>query len=128
MAGAGLFAAAGAGNISRLTQGSPYAGLAPSAARLRGAWVAVASSPASAWSTSAARSTRIRSGSSSPTASDHAHQRTPSPFGRHNYIVDLSSHSHGVNYRGAWTAEVTGWSEHFLRFIAAAEGEGQQLD
>lgn len=48
----------------------------------------------------------------------------PKPFGRHNYIVDVSNHQHGVNYAGIWTAEVSGWSEHFLRFIAAVEAGG----
>lgn len=48
--------------------------------------------------------------------------RLPSPFGNRNYIVDVSSHDHGVNYKGLWTAEVSGWSEHFLTYIAALEG------
>ncbi len=47
----------------------------------------------------------------------------PQPFGKKNYIVDVSPHKNGVNYRGTWTAEITGWSEHFLRFIAALESE-----
>lgn len=46
----------------------------------------------------------------------------PTPFGRHNYIVDVSAHAHGVNYRGKWTAEISGWSESFLVYIAAFEG------
>ena len=45
----------------------------------------------------------------------------PKPFGKHNYIVDVSAHKHGINYAGAWTAEIAGWSEHFLRFIAGME-------
>jgi hypothetical protein len=52
---------------------------------------------------------------------DHPGKRTPKPFGKRNYIVDVSSHKHGVNYAGAWTAEISGWSEAFLRFIAAVE-------
>ena len=28
----------------------------------------------------------------------------------------------GINYKGIWTAEVSGWSEHFLTYIAALEG------
>jgi 60 kDa SS-A/Ro ribonucleoprotein len=44
------------------------------------------------------------------------------PWAKYNYIVDVSAHSHGVNYEGLWTAEVSGWSEHFLAFIAALEG------
>lgn len=47
----------------------------------------------------------------------------PAPFGRFNYIIDVSSHSHGVNYAGVWDAEVSGWSEHFLKFIQAYEME-----
>lgn len=45
----------------------------------------------------------------------------PKPFGKKNYIVDVSPHQHGVAYRGVWTAEIAGWSEHFLRFISALE-------
>ncbi len=52
---------------------------------------------------------------------DHPTQRIPQPFGWRNYIVDVSSHTHGVNYEGAWTAEISGWSENFLRFIAEVE-------
>lgn len=48
--------------------------------------------------------------------------KTPSPFGISNYIVDVSAHSHGINYKGLWTAEISGWSEHFLTYIAAYEG------
>lgn len=53
---------------------------------------------------------------------DWPHSRTPAPFGHYNYIVDVSSNTHGVNYKGIWDAEVSGWSEHFLKFIAALEG------
>ncbi len=49
-------------------------------------------------------------------------KRIPSPFGKHNYIVDVSSEMRGINYRGIWTAEVSGFSEHFLTFIAGLEG------
>lgn len=48
--------------------------------------------------------------------------KVPSPFGKYNYIVDVSAHQHGINYAGVWTAEVSGWSEHFLQFIAGLEG------
>ena len=48
--------------------------------------------------------------------------KVPSPFGVYNYIVDVSSHKNGVNYKGVWTAEISGWSEHFLRYIAELEG------
>lgn len=53
---------------------------------------------------------------------DHMNARLPKPFGRRNYIVDVSAHTHGVNYKGLWTAEVSGWSEHFLNYIAGLEG------
>jgi 60 kDa SS-A/Ro ribonucleoprotein len=53
---------------------------------------------------------------------DHPAQSVPNPFGTHNYIIDVSSHSHGINYKGLWDAEISGWSEHFLKFIAALEG------
>lgn len=49
-------------------------------------------------------------------------KRTPAPFGVHNYIVDVSSNNRGVAYEGIWTAEISGWSEHFIPFIAAMEG------
>ena len=46
----------------------------------------------------------------------------PKPFGKYNYICDVSAHTHGINYKGVWTAEISGWSEHFLTYIAAFEG------
>lgn len=46
----------------------------------------------------------------------------PSPFGTHNYICDVSSNIHGVNYKGVWDAEITGFSDHFITYIAALEG------
>jgi 60 kDa SS-A/Ro ribonucleoprotein len=49
-------------------------------------------------------------------------KQTPAPFGNYNYIVDVSAHSRGINYDGLWTAEISGWSEHFLAYIAALEG------
>lgn len=48
--------------------------------------------------------------------------KIPNPFGVHNYIVDVSAHRNGINYQGKWTAEVSGWSEHFLTYISAMEG------
>jgi len=48
--------------------------------------------------------------------------KTPKPFGKNNYICDVSSHEHGINYKGVFSAEVSGWSENFLTFIAAFEG------
>jgi hypothetical protein len=53
---------------------------------------------------------------------DHPSRRTPAPFGLRSYIVDVSSHSHGINYDGAWTSEISGWSEHFMEYIFAFEG------
>lgn len=52
---------------------------------------------------------------------DYPSSGLPKPCGRYNYIVDVSSHKHGINYSGVWTAEVAGWSEHFLRYIASFE-------
>ena len=49
-------------------------------------------------------------------------RRTPKPFGTYNYICDVSAHTKGVNYKGVWTAEISGFSEHFITFIAATEG------
>ena len=46
----------------------------------------------------------------------------PKPFAPNNYIVDVSAHRNGINYRGVWTAEISGWSEHFLTYIGALEG------
>ena len=48
--------------------------------------------------------------------------KVPHPFAKHNYICDVSAHTRGVNYRGCWTAEISGWSEHFITYIAALEG------
>lgn len=47
--------------------------------------------------------------------------KKPQPFGCRNYIIDISAHQHGINYQGVWTAEISGWSEHFLTYIAAIE-------
>jgi hypothetical protein len=48
--------------------------------------------------------------------------RIPNPYGKYNYICDVSSDIKGINYKGVWTAEISGWSEHFLTYIAAYEG------
>lgn len=53
---------------------------------------------------------------------DRYNSALPKPFGKYNYICDVSAHTKGVNYRGVWTAEISGWSEHFLTYIAAYEG------
>lgn len=46
----------------------------------------------------------------------------PEPFAKHNYICDVSSEKHDISYNGVWDAEISGWSEHFLTYIAALEG------
>jgi hypothetical protein len=53
--------------------------------------------------------------------------KTPQPFAKNNYICDISAHTHGVNYKGCWTAEISGWSEHFITYIAALEGIENQF-
>lgn len=53
---------------------------------------------------------------------DFPERRTPKPFGTYNYICDISAHTKGVNYKGTWDAEISGFSEHFITFIAAMEG------
>ena len=53
---------------------------------------------------------------------DYPDKRTPKPFGKYNYICDVSAERKGINYKGVWTAEISGWSEHFLTYIAAFEG------
>ena len=53
--------------------------------------------------------------------------KKPRPFGKYNYICDVSAHTHGVAYKGVWTAEISGWSEHFLTYIAAYEGIANQF-
>ena len=50
------------------------------------------------------------------------HGKKPRPFGKYNYICDVSAHTRGIAYKGVWTAEISGWSEHFLTYIAAYEG------
>ena len=50
------------------------------------------------------------------------HDKKPRPFGKYNYICDVSCHTRGIAYEGVWTAEISGWSEHFLTYIAAYEG------
>lgn len=53
---------------------------------------------------------------------DH-YNRIPEPFGKYNYIIDISSERYGINYKGSnWTAEISGFSDHFLQFIASYEG------
>lgn len=46
----------------------------------------------------------------------------PKPYGTTNYICDVSNHVKGINYKGVWTSEISGFSEHFMTFIAISEG------
>lgn len=48
--------------------------------------------------------------------------KIPKPYGKNNYICDINASTKGINYQGVWTAEISGWSEHFLTFIASMEG------
>jgi hypothetical protein len=48
--------------------------------------------------------------------------KIPNPFGANNYIVDVSANKHGINYKGKWTAEISGWSENFITYINVCEG------
>ena len=59
---------------------------------------------------------------------DFPDKRIPQPFGKRNYICDVSAHTRGINYKGVWTAEISGWSEHFLTYIAAYEGIENTFD
>lgn len=52
----------------------------------------------------------------------HGSDKKPRPFGKYNYICDVSCNTRGIAYKGVWTAEISGWSEHFLTYIAAYEG------
>jgi 60 kDa SS-A/Ro ribonucleoprotein len=54
--------------------------------------------------------------------------KVPRPYGKYNYICDVSSHTRGINYKGVWTAEISGWSEHFLTFISAMEGNANEFE
>jgi hypothetical protein len=57
---------------------------------------------------------------------DDPGSRTPAPFSRHNYIVDVSAHTRGINYDGLWTAEISGWSERFLPYVATLEAQASE--
>ena len=52
---------------------------------------------------------------------DYPDKRIPAPFGDRNYIIDVSPHSRGIAYDGVWDAEISGWSERFLHYIAELE-------
>lgn len=53
---------------------------------------------------------------------DWPNKRVPKPFGKHNYICDVSANTRGINYKGVWDAEISGFSDKFITFIAAYEG------
>ena len=59
---------------------------------------------------------------------DRYDKNPPEPFGKYNYICDVSSEKKGINYKGVWTAEISGWSEHFLTYISAFEGLGNTFE
>jgi hypothetical protein len=59
---------------------------------------------------------------------DHENQRIPKPYGKFNYICDVSSEKRGINFKNVWTAEITGFSENFLTYIAAHEGLTNKFD
>ena len=50
----------------------------------------------------------------------------PQVFGKYNYIVNVGSHTNSIAYNGIWDAEIAGWSEHFLDYIAAYEELSKQ--
>lgn len=51
----------------------------------------------------------------------HGSKVKPQVFGKYNYIINVGSHTNSIAYNGIWDAEITGWSEHFLDYIAAYE-------
>lgn len=57
---------------------------------------------------------------------DYPEKRVPRPFAPFNYICDISCNTHGINYNGVWTAEISGFSEHFLSYIAQYESTYKQ--
>lgn len=52
---------------------------------------------------------------------DYPDKRVPRPFASRNYICDISCERHGINYKGVWTAEISGFSEYFLSYISQME-------
>jgi len=59
---------------------------------------------------------------------DYLNNSKPEPFGAYNYICDVSAHTRGINYKGVWTAEISGFSENFLTFIGAMEGLSNEFE
>ena len=58
---------------------------------------------------------------------DRKHTAKPTPFGKNNYIIDVSAHTKGINYKGVWTAEISGWSTHFISYIRSLEGMSNDI-
>jgi 60 kDa SS-A/Ro ribonucleoprotein len=48
--------------------------------------------------------------------------KVPAPFGKFNYICDVSAEKRGINFKNVWTAEISGFSENFLTYIGGYEG------
>lgn len=59
---------------------------------------------------------------------DYPDKKIPKPFAKYNYICDVSAHKRGINYKGVWTAEISGWSEYFLTFISSLEGNSNNFE
>lgn len=58
---------------------------------------------------------------------DHSNRLLkPKPFGKKNYIIDVGANKNGINYAGVWTAEISGWSQQFLSYIAESEALEQE--
>ena len=53
------------------------------------------------------------------------YNKTPKPYGKYNYIIDVSAHKNGVNYKNVWTSEISGFSDHFLTYILELENESR---
>ena len=49
--------------------------------------------------------------------------RLPKPFGKKNYLVDVSAHRLGIGYDGVWTAEISGVSDATIKYILEIEKE-----
>jgi hypothetical protein len=59
---------------------------------------------------------------------DRDTSKVPAPFGKRNYIIDVSSNTRGIAYAGVWSAEISGFSENFLNYVAASEGVSVAAD
>lgn len=54
---------------------------------------------------------------------EYGGNKTPNTsWALNSYIIDVSSHTLGVNYSGVWTSEISGWSDKFLDYVLAFEG------